>query len=168
MNGNGKGGNNRSGGRSFRRREHDDREKSYQNSTPRSGRKNGDNPRYDKNKGLIFERPKWTAPKISLEPLPTLECHYCGKIIKDISSAVADKGSGLPVHFDCIIARFTESETLEKGDVISYIGGGRFGVVHFNSRHEVQPFKIKKIFEWENNENRAEWRRNISDHFSIT
>jgi hypothetical protein len=167
MNGNGRGGNNRGGGRPFRRRDHD-HEKNYQDSISRSGRRNGDNPRYDKNKGLIFERPKWTAPKISLEPLPTPECPYCGKTIKDISSAVADKESGLPVHFDCIIARFVENEILEKGDVISYIGGGRFGVVHFNSRHEMQPFKIKKIFEWEDKENRAEWRKSISDHFSIT
>jgi hypothetical protein len=169
MNGSGKGGNNRGGGRPFRRREHEyDRDKSYQEGMSRSGRRNGDNLRYDKNKGLIFERPKWTAPKLSLDPLPTPECPYCGKIIKDISSAIADKESGLPVHFDCIIARLTEGEILEKGDVLSYIGGGRFGVVHFNSRHEVQPFRIKKIFEWENNENRAEWRKNISDHFSIT
>jgi hypothetical protein len=81
---------------------------------------------------------------------------------------VADRNSGEPVHFDCIIARISEGELLEQGDAVSYIGGGRFGIVHFNDPRDIQNFKIKKILEWEDKENRAEWRRSISDHYSVT
>jgi hypothetical protein len=96
------------------------------------------------------------------------DCPYCGKPITDISSAVSDKNSGEPVHFDCVIARIAESEALEQGDTITYIGGGRFGVVHFNNPQKPQDFEIKKIFEWEDKENRSEWRRSVSDYYSVT
>jgi hypothetical protein len=88
---------------------------------------------------------------------------------------MADKDTGAPVHFDCVIARLTESEQLEKGDVVAYLGGGRFGVVHFNilpgfqgKQADGKSFTIKKVFEWENKENRAEWRSFVSDHYSVT
>ena len=124
------------------------------------------NLQYDKGRGNIYERLQWIPPVISSEPLPSPDCPYCGKPIKDIASAIGDKYTNIPVHFDCVIARFVKTEILEKGDLIAYIGGGRFGVVHNGNS---QPsFKIKKIFEWEDKEKRAEWRKAISDHYSIT
>jgi hypothetical protein len=124
--------------------------------------------RYDKTQGIIYERPKWTPVKLPSDPLPSPVCPICGKPIKDISSAVTERNSGEPAHFDCIIAKIAGQETLEQGDRIAYIGGGRFGVVHFTSPQDSRNFKIKKIFEWENKENRAEWRGNVADHFSVT
>jgi hypothetical protein len=129
----------------------------------------------------FFERLKWTPPQLSAEPIPEPDCPYCGKPIKDISTAIADKNSGEPVHFDCVAARIAEGETLESGDAIAYIGGGRFGVVHFpgiireetvqgrrsNNGYDTRNFRIKKILEWENKENRAPWRKDIGDHFSV-
>ena len=149
-------------------------------------------------KAPVFERPKWIPPSINTEPLPVPDCPYCGKPIRDISSAIADKESGLPVHFDCVTARITKGEILEKGDIVTYIGGGRFGIVGFgitgesskdssrgNSRNFPNKagasadsdrfqtvrgcdFKIKKIIEWENKDKRAEWRATICDHYSVT
>jgi hypothetical protein len=101
-------------------------------------------------------------------PLPTPECPVCGKPIKDISSALTDKVSESPAHFDCVLGKVTEGEIQEKGDVVSYIGGGRFGVVHYANPQDVGGFKIKKIIEWENTEKRADWRKTIADHFSVT
>jgi hypothetical protein len=124
--------------------------------------------RFDKNRGGLFERPRWVAPKLPSDPLPTPDCPYCGKPIKDISSAIADKNNGAPVHFDCILARIGEGEILEQGDAVAYIGGGRFGVVHFSDPQDNRNFTIKKILEWENKENRAAWRDTISDHYSMT
>jgi hypothetical protein len=116
----------------------------------------------------MFDRPKWIPPRVSPEPLPTPDCPWCGKPIKDIASAIADKDSGVPIHFDCVVARLQEGETLEKGDVISYIGGGRFGIVHYVNLQDPRNFTIKKIFEWENKDNRAEWRSTVSSHYSET
>jgi hypothetical protein len=93
---------------------------------------------------------------------------------------MTDKASGRPVHFDCAAARIAEEETLESGDAVVYIGGGRFGIVHFPGMirdslqgrrnaddYDTRDFRIKKILEWENKENRALWRKDIEDHFSV-
>jgi hypothetical protein len=86
---------------------------------------------------------------------------------------MTDKETGLPVHFDCVAAKIAQEEKLEKGDTVTYIGGGRFGIVCFGSGipargGEGRTFKIKKIIEWENKDDRAEWRSTISDHYSVT
>jgi hypothetical protein len=105
---------------------------------------------------------------MSSEPFPAFDSPYCGKPIRDLAAAIADKNTGEAAHFDCVIARISEGENLEKGDSVAYIGGGRFGIVHFNSSQDPQNFSIKKIVEWENKENRADWRKVISDHYSVT
>jgi hypothetical protein len=138
-----------------------------------------DKGRYDK-KYPLFDRPKWAAPQLSSEPIPHPDCPYCGKPIRDMSTAIADKDSGEPVHFECVAARIAQGESLEKGDMVVYLGGGRFGVVHFpgiirdalrgrksGDDYETKNFQIKKIFEWEDKENRSPWRKNIEDHFSV-
>ena len=175
---------------------------------PRSGRNQAGAPvkgnNYYKKGGEVrgdrvsfVERPKWIPPKTNTEPLPVSECLWCGKPIRDISSAIADKDTGAPVHFDCVAARIAFGEKLEKGDTIAYIGAGRFGIVNFgsagassrfsvdsssqdsgkseNHSSEVQNntptnrgFIIKKIIEWENKDHRAEWRSVICDHYSVT
>ena len=133
-------------------------------------KRGGDN--YRRDKAPFFDRPKWVPPKISTEPLPVPDCPWCGKPIRDISLAIADKDSGAPVHFECVATRIAGGEILEKGDVVTYIGGGRFGIVYFSGSGNSQPsrrdFKIKKIIEWENKDKRAEWRSLICDRYSIT
>jgi hypothetical protein len=138
-----------------------------------------DNRHHDKRIPLV-ERPKWTAPCLSTEPIPHPICPCCGKPIKDMSTAIADRGSGEPSHFECVVARIAGAETLESGDAVVYLGGGRFGIVHFpgmirniswsrknGEEYDTRGFHIKKILEWENRENRASWRKNIEDHFSV-
>jgi len=115
-----------------------------------------------------YERPQWTPPQIPTEPMPVPDCPYCGKPIREMAMAIADKNTGQAVHFECIISRISQSENLEHGETISYIGGGRFGIVRYDNPANFQGFTIKKIFEWEIKENRAEWRQSISDHFSVT
>jgi hypothetical protein len=162
MNGTGREGNNR---RRFNK--HRDRDENWSREG-RDGRKKDNQPRYDKQRGILVERPKWSAPKISHDPLPPLECSFCGKPIKDMALAVNDKSSGTPVHFDCIIAQLMKTERIERGDVITYIGGGRFGIVHFDNPHDHRRFQIKKIFEYEDKDARAEWRNILADRYSTT
>ena len=173
MSGNGKNGDNRGNRKhTFKRKE---RENNPQNreSQKRGGKKPLQLPlagggRPEKKRGSLYERPKWVPPKPPSEPLPESFCAWCDKPVKDISAAITDQESGKPVHFDCVISRITERETLEAGDTVSYIGGGRFGIVHFNNPPDTKNFTIKKVFEWEIKENRSEWRVKISDYFSIT
>ncbi|GHV63044.1 hypothetical protein AGMMS49587_11770 [Spirochaetia bacterium] len=171
MNGSGKGGNNRR--RSFKRRERDsdkgqnNGQNTQNNSHRNGGKRNDDLRRYEKAPKVWLDRPKWVPPELSTEPIPSPDCPYCGKPINDMSMAITDKGSGAPVHFDCVIARLAEGEILEPGDAVTYIGGGRFGVVQFPNPQDTQNFKIKKIVEWEDKESRADWRKDISDHYSV-
>jgi hypothetical protein len=160
---NGKSGTNR---HNYRNRERENEK--WPENTSRQGKKSTPSPRYDKNQGVIFERPRWTPPKMSTDPFPVPVCPYCGKPIRDLALALSDKNSGEAVHFDCVLARITEGETLKKGESVVYIGGGRFGIVCFDSGEDTQPFTIKKIFEWEDKEKRASWRSEICDHYSVT
>ena len=130
-------------------------------------KKSGENHRGGK--AALFDRPKWVPPKINTEPLPVPDCPWCGKPIRDIAFAIADKDTEAPVHFECVAARIAGGETLEKGEAVTYIGGGRFGIVFFNaSGNSHRDFKIKKVIEWENKDKRAEWRSLICDRYSIT
>jgi hypothetical protein len=176
--------------RQFKRRNNDawsEKDPSGQTSggEPRSGRAQtgtstkGNNPYHKRGSENVrgertshAERPKWIPPKINTEPLPVSDCPWCGKPIRDISSAITDKDTGNPVHFDCVTARISFGEKLEKGESVAYIGGGRFGIVSFGSPGASaaadRNFTIKKIIEWENNDKKAEWRSAISDHYSVT
>ena len=86
-------------------------------------------------KVTFVERPKWVPPVMNTEPLPVPVCPWCGKPIRDISSAIADKDTDAPVHFDCVTARVALGENLEQGETIVYIGGGRFGIVSFGNQN---------------------------------
>ena len=178
MGGSGKGGNNhgnrrrKTPGNSFSKRRERESPQAPRQETARSGRKAelpqlGDS-RFERNRAILYERPHWTPPVLSTEPIPVPECPWCGKPIKDLSAAITDKATGKPVHFDCVLARISDGEQLENGDAVTYIGGGRFGIIHYNNPPDTRDFSIKKIFEWENKEDRSEWRQSISDHFSVT
>ncbi|MDR2807950.1 MAG: hypothetical protein LBB43_02970 [Spirochaetaceae bacterium] len=145
-------------GGSNRRRSGRNLEANNGNDTAKSGRSD---------KKSASPKLKWSAPDVSAHPLPLLHCAYCGRPIRDVTTAIEDK-SGAPVHFDCILAVLANRENLEKGDSFAYIGAGRFAIVHISIHRDIQIFKIKKIFEWENKEHKAEWRKAISDHYSLT
>ena len=173
-NGNSRGGDNRGNRRKFfKRRERENNQSRPRDASKSAGKKMVDfspfgETKPDKRRGILFDRPKWVPPVPPSDPLPAASCAWCDKPIKDISLAISEPGTGKPVHFECVINRIIERETLESGDTVSYIGGGRFGVVHFNNPPDTRDFTIKKIFEWENKESRSDWRVTISEHFSIT
>jgi len=113
-------------------------------------------------------RPKWAPPQPPALSLPPVACIWCEKPIREFSSALTDPETGKPVHFDCAVSRIAERERLEEGDAVGYIGGGRFGIISFDSPQNAKKFKIKKILEWESSEIRSEWRVALCEHFSIT
>jgi hypothetical protein len=163
MGGSGKSGNNRRNRHRFSGR---------RDEAQKHEKRHGDNPvtegKFEKNRQDRTDRLLWTAPILPANPITTPNCPWCGKQITDIATAISDKESGLPVHFDCVLARITEMETLETNDCVCYIGGGRFGIVHYNNPPDTRDFTVKKIFEWEAKDSISEWRRPISEYFSIT
>ncbi|MCL2197115.1 MAG: hypothetical protein FWB77_05820 [Treponema sp.] len=176
MSGSGKGGNNRKnrqglqGKQRFSGRRDEPQKHSKKNTTLSNGDNLFSDGKFEKNKMSMHERPQWTAPELPENPITTPDCVWCGKPIKDITTAISDKESGRPVHFDCVLTRIGEMEHLELNDSVCYIGGGRFGIIHYNNPPDTRDFSIKKIFEWEvkEKEKDSEWRRPISEYFSIT
>ncbi|QTQ14353.1 hypothetical protein HRQ91_07745 [Treponema parvum] len=95
-------------------------------------------------------------------------CPVCGKIIEDLSSALADKNTGAPIHFDCALSIASKNETLKENERFSYIGQGRFAVLSFADPEDTKHFKIEKIIEWEEPGKKNEWRSEISGLYSQT
>jgi len=163
MSGSGKGGNNRKNRHRFSGRR--DENQKYENKKQTENLLPGGRPEKTRAQN---EQLRWTAPVLPANPITTPDCPWCGKPIKDITTAISDKETGRPVHFDCVLARIGEMETLETNDSVCYIGGGRFGIIHYNNPPDTRDFTVKKIFEWEVKETKNEWRRPISEYFSIT
>lgn len=102
-------------------------------------------------------------PKITLD---TPICPRCNQPIQDLATSLADKTSGAPMHFDCVLDFLNSSEKLQGNEKITYIGQGRFAVAYFENPHDLRHFSIKRIIEWEEKEKKYEWRENIADLFS--
>jgi hypothetical protein len=93
-------------------------------------------------------------------------CPVCGKPIEDLTSAISDRVTGTPAHFDCILDQLNKSESLDVNDKITYIGQGRFAVLHFDNPRDLKSFKILKTIEWESREKKLDWREEMSGLFS--
>lgn len=97
----------------------------------------------------------------------TTTCEICGKPIEDIDTAIANRGTGAPVHFDCVLAKIAETETVGHNDKITYIGQGKFAILHFENIHDMRHFTIKKEIEWESREaERSVWRNDMASLYS--
>ena len=93
-------------------------------------------------------------------------CPHCKQPVDDLTSAIPDKASGEPMHFDCALEILSQSESLTGSDKIVYIGQGRFGVVAFE--RDQKHFTIKKVIDWESKEAHAPWRNTLCDFYSQT
>ena len=157
-------------------------EKQHKNERRRrNNRRRKDAPR--KSGGQYTERP---SERIKLYEGEPVECSFCGKPVIDVASALADKTTDKPVHFDCVLDYLAEHETLSAGQSISYIGQGRFAVISSKVPASVQGaaasgaaaagavaagvpsprFVIERIIEWEPRDKKYEWRANIADAYS--
>ena len=93
-------------------------------------------------------------------------CPICSKQILDVASALGDKSSGNPVHFECAMAHLEKTETVGQNEKICYIGQGRFGILYFENPRDQRHFTIKKIIEWENRDSKLDWRSEMSSLYS--
>jgi len=98
--------------------------------------------------------------------LPTPVCPKCGEAIQDVTSALTDRDSGTPIHFDCALKFLQGAENVGEKEKIVYIGQGRFAVMEFENPTDTKKFRILRTIEWESRENRAEWRGEIAGQYS--
>ena len=93
-------------------------------------------------------------------------CPLCGNPLYDLSSALAaNRETGEPAHFDCVLERVIASETLAAGEKIVYLGSGAFAVVEYKDRSETA-FTVKRRIQWEKEGEKREWRKNLSSKIS--
>ena len=93
-------------------------------------------------------------------------CSKCGQVITEVTSALCDKATGNPVHFECALSDVEKNETLAQNEKIADIGQGRFGVISYENPRDQRHFTIKKIIEWEDRDTKSEWRKEISELYS--
>jgi hypothetical protein len=93
-------------------------------------------------------------------------CHRCSNVIQEVASALIDRSTGEPMHFDCVLAMLNEQEQHAPSEKIVYIGQGRFGVVHFENPSDPRHFSIHRVIEWESVDKPASWRSGIAGLFS--
>ena len=93
-------------------------------------------------------------------------CPICQNPIEDMPSAICDKASGNPAHFDCVLQKLSEGENLSAKQSVAYIGQGRFAVITRENSADAKRFTIEKIIEWEDKNNPAGWRGEMAELFS--
>jgi hypothetical protein len=91
---------------------------------------------------------------------PPPACPLCGKPVTDILSALSERASGSPAHFDCVLASLTEAERPQGEERITYLGAGVFAVVETDPRNP-QRFQIKRKIQYEPRDARPDWRKGL-------
>ena len=92
---------------------------------------------------------------------PAILCSVCGKNIRDLSSAILEKNSGEPAHFDCIIKEIAKNEEVKENEKIVYLGRGKFGIIH-SENNQNKNFQIVKEIEYEElKEEQPDWRNRL-------
>ncbi len=105
-------------------------------------------------------------PRLAPKDQPAVICSVCQKQIFDLSSALAGRDGGTPVHFDCALAKASEGELLESSERVAYVGRGAFAVVEYRDK-SMTAFTIKRRIQWEKEGEKFDWRRNIQKRLGL-
>jgi len=97
---------------------------------------------------------------------PAVTCALCGKQIFDLSSALAGREGGLPVHFDCALAQASQGESLGPSERVSYIGRGCFAVIEYKDK-SMTSFVVKRRIQWEKEGEKFDWRKGILQRMGL-
>jgi len=100
--------------------------------------------------------------RVSRENVNSPDCSICNNPIRDVSAAVTDQETEKPAHFDCIIKKLSERESLESQEKVIYLGSGCFGVVKIINNKK---FEIIRKIKYENSEERIDWRKEMRFQF---
>ena len=151
-----------------------DRRRNRKHSGNWNNQKRAEQQRENKQKSFVFNRALYEDQEAERERNTAIQnvkareiiCPKCGQPITDIASAIADKSTGEPLHFDCVLNQVKEAEPTGENEKVAYIGQGRFAVLQYENIRDQRHFTIKKIIEWENREQQSEWRSELSGLYS--
>ena len=121
-----------------------------------------------KEKNQLTEEEQKSAEAIKNFKQNTPECPKCHQPVTELATALADKKTGEPMHFDCVLDFIKKTEKIGPNERLTYIGQGRFGILYFENPHDLRHFTIKKVIEWENKETTPEWRLELTQIHSQT
>lgn len=93
------------------------------------------------------------------------DCPYCEKPVKYLNTAVTVANHNNPVHFDCIIKKIEEDETLAPEEKVTYLGKGTFGVIRITK--DSPGFFIRKRIQVEEENEKAPWRKEMSGRIKV-
>ena len=96
-----------------------------------------------------MKEPEWETP-----------CPICGNKILEISSAITDRITGDPAHFECIMKKIAEEEEIGPDERVCYLGNGSFGIIQQRNTNQMK-FFIRKRIQYEDKETVKEWRRGL-------
>ncbi len=93
-------------------------------------------------------------------------CPICGKPVYDLATALsANKESGEPAHFDCVLERVAAAENISSQERLVYLGSGNFGVIEFKDKSE-NAVVVKRKIAWETEGEKKDWRKSLSSRIS--
>ncbi len=136
------------------------------NYSRRNSNRNRYNNRRNRQQNQRSEAHSPKEPEIVQYKLDTYICPRCQQPINDLPAALAEKETGAPVHFDCVLKHLSETVPVKENEKITYIGQGRFAVVYFDNPHDLRHFSIQRIIEWEERDKNYEWRSTVSNLYS--
>lgn len=109
------------------------------------------------------------APPVRSEEPPkstvTYNCAICGKPIFDLASALGNRETGEPIHFDCALEKICAEEKLAENEKIVYLGAGFFAVVVYRNGKE-GAFTVSRKIRWEGENDKQAWRKDLSSYIS--
>ncbi len=94
------------------------------------------------------------------------QCPHCGQNVRDALTAIAMQEGEAPTHFDCVIKKITDEETLQPKERVCYLGNGSFGIVRFKNPSDKKNFVIRKRIQIEPEKTEIPWRKAISSKLS--
>ncbi len=92
------------------------------------------------------------------------DCPICGKVVRDVHSAIAYGEDDKPAHLECVLKEIGERESIASDERLCYIGAGRFGVI--KSKIGKQGLEVVRTIQYEERENAVQWRREASPGLS--
>lgn len=108
------------------------------------------NQRRRRTEKVKFNKPQRPQIQFSL-------CPICGKPVKELSSAITERQSDKPAHFDCILKQLEAAEPPKEKEKYCYLGNGVFGVV--KEEQSTLGFSIVRKIQYEKNDEIPLWRK---------